>query len=520
MDDDRFRLLIENLPGLIWMSGADKSCIYFNRQWLVFTGRALEQELLDGWTSGIHPDDRNYCVDTYTSYYYTQEVFTIEFRLRRFDGEYRWMSCTAAPWYSLDGAFGGYTGSVTDITDRKNAEEEQRQLQQQLQQMQKMEAVGRLTGGVAHDFNNILGSVIGYTSLALARYVPDKNGKLAEYLHEVHQAGERARDLVAQMLAFSRGATGEHKPHQLAPFVKEAVKLLQATLPADIDIHTQIGRNIPAVVTDPVQLHQIIINLCINAQVAMANQGSINIRLRRVAGIDKECASCHEQAQGDFVELAVIDTGRGIDPGVMVRMFDPFYSTSEPGQSSGMGLSVVHGMVHDHGGHIEVESTPGKGSTFKLLFPVIDATSKRMLDGQIGKSAWAEDKANGYHILIVDDDKALAEFIKERLKSQGYQVSIKPNSSAVLKVFCDDPAAFDLVVLDQTIPGMTGMELAQALLGVCPKLPIILCAGYSDEVNEELVKALGIQGYLGKPFGSGALLAKVEALLQDDGPQS
>lgn len=516
VNDEQFQLLLANFPNLIWVSGTDKSCIHFNQQWLAYTGRTLEQELADGWTEGIHQDDYKHCIDTYRSCFDIHKIFVIEFRLRRFDGQYRWMLCTATPWFTAGGKFAGYTGLVTDITERKIAEEEKVQLQLQMQQMQKMEAVGRLTAGIAHDFNNILGSIIGYTGLLLTRFTPDKQGKPAEYLREVYEAGVRAKELVAQMLAFSQSSSGEYKPYQFAPLLKEAVKLLQSTLPASVEIHTHIDDDIPAVVSDPVQLHQIIINLCLNAKEAMASRGRIDIHLHWARGIDRVCASCHGQVQGDFVELAVIDTGHGIDSDVMTRMFDPFFSTNEPGQSSGMGLSVVHGITHDHGGHIEVESASGTGSTFRLLLPVAEITSEMTIDEQIAESSWVDGKSNDQRILIIDDDKSMAGFIKELLKNRGYQVTVKTNNSSVLNTFRDDPDAFDLLVLDQTMPGMSGVELALALLSIRPELPIILCTGFSDEVDEEHAMELGIQAYLGKPFSGGALLRKMEELLQED----
>ncbi len=644
-EDDQFRLLVDSLPELIWMSGTDKLCIYFNRQWLAFTGRSLKQELGYGWTEGVHPDDYAHCIEVYNSAFDARDAFTVEYRLRRFDGEYRWVLDSGRPWLSPEGEFAGYVGSAIDITERRQAEEalrdseerfrqlaeninqvfwfrdispqqiryispaferiwgvpvqnlyenphlwtnmihpddrglienvflscargecvdfeveyriiaadgeihwicdrgaviydedgkpvrlsgiaedisprkqagqELHKLQSQLQQAQKMEAIGHLTGGIAHDFNNILASILGYTGLALARFVPDKKSKLAEYLQEAYHAGERARDLIAQMLTFSRGAGNESRPYHLEPLVKEAVKLLQSTLPSSIELKVHLENDTPEVIIDPVQLHQLVINLCINARDAMGGRGHVDIALRRVLNVNLECSSCHSQVQGDFVELVVKDTGSGIEPRVMARMFDPFFSTKEPAKGSGMGLSIVHGIVHDHRGHIDVASTPGAGSTFRLLFPVMPMVSEPSFEGQPALSVPDNESAGDSHILVVDDDKSVAGFIGELLDSRGYRVTIMTSSIKALKCFKNNPEVFDLVVMDQTMPDMTGVELARELLRICPELPIILCTGHSEDVDETRAGALGIRGYLTKPLSVGILLGKVRELLQE-----
>lgn len=641
--DNQLRLLVDSLPELVWMSGADRECVYFNRQWLAFTGRSLKQELGNGWVEGLHPDDHAGCAGTFAAAFAAREPFTVECRLRRFDGEYRWILNTGRPWFSQDGEFAGYVGSATDITERREAEaalrdsearfrqlaenidqvfwftavdrqqmfyvspaferiwgvpvqalydnpqlwlerihpddreqaesgfhawsradcvdyeieyriagaggktrwihdrctpicdaagnrvrlsgiaedvtarkqaaDERERLQGQLQQAQKMEAIGHLTGGIAHDFNNILASILGYTGLALTRFVPDKDSKLARYLEEVYSAGERARDLIAQMLAFSRGTGNEPRPHRLEPLVGEAMKLLQSTLPASIELTTWTEGNAPPVMIDPVQLHQLVINLCINARDALGGRGHIDIRVQRRPAVDAECASCHAQIQGDFVELVVKDDGKGIEPDVRLRMFDPFFSIKEHARGSGMGLSIVHGIVHELGGHIGVESAPGQGSSFRLLFPALHVVPGDTVHESLPDNLFAGECGNGHGILVVDDEASVAGFLGELLESRGYCVQVVNDSDTALQRFRDDPGAFDLVVMDQTMPGMTGMELAGALLDMRPALPIILCTGYSEEVDEARARARGIRGYLTKPLSVRALLETVRELL-------
>jgi PAS domain S-box-containing protein len=646
--DSQFRLLVDSLPELVWISGRDRHCIYVNRQWLAFTGRTLAQELGNGWVEGIHPDDQQRCIDIFTEAFAAREAFSMECRLRRFDGEYRWILSTGRPWFSQDGEFAGYVGSATDDTERREAEaalrdseerfrqlaenidqvfwfsevdrqqmlyvspaferiwgvsvrslhdnprlwverihpedraqvervftawsrgdcadfeieyritggggkarwihdrctpiynargervrlsgiaedvsvrkqaaEERERLQHQLQQAQKMEAIGHLTGGIAHDFNNILGTIIGYTGLALTRFVPDRESKLARYLREVYSAGERARDLIAQMLAFSRGTGNESRPHRLEPLVEEAMKLLQSTLPSGIDLSIRLDGDTPPVMIDPVQLHQLVINLCINARDAVDSHGRIEIGVQRRSGVNLECASCHGQVQGEFVELAVSDSGKGIESDVGLRMFEPFFSTREPARRSGMGLSIVHGIVHELDGHIAVESIPGRGSTFRLLFPVLSPASDDGAGESVSDSLFAGERDNGHRILVVDDEASVAGFLGELLECRGYRVQVLNDSETVLQQLRDAPDACDLVVMDQTMPGITGVELARALLELRAELPIILCTGYSDEVDEARARALGIRGFLNKPLSARTLLEMIERLLAEDEP--
>ena len=518
MPDDRltetdFQRLIDTLPELVWVSNSDRECVYCNRQWLDFTGRSLAQALGHGWFDNLHADDRARFETDYAEAFAARREFALECRLRRADGDYRWILNSGRPWFAADGRFAGYVGSAVDISERRQAAEERERLQRQLQQAQKMEAIGHLTGGIAHDFNNILASIIGYTGLALTRFVPDRDSKLARYLQEVHTAGERARDLINQMLAFSRGAGNASSLHRLEPLVGEAMKLLQSTLPSSIELTAHLEGDSPPVMIDPVQFQQVVINLCINARDALDGRGHLDLRVQRRRGASVVCASCHARAQGDFVELVVKDNGRGMDADVMGRMFDPFFSAQEPAGGSGMGLSIVHGIVHEHGGHIEVESAPGQGSAFRLLFPAVHIAERPQMHEPWPDSAADAGSGGGQRILVVDDEASVAGFIGELLDSRGYSVQVLTDCNSVLRHFGQDPDAFDLVVMDQTMPGMTGIELADVLLGMRAGLPIILCTGYSDAVDEAVATAHGIRGFLAKPISVRVLLDKVRQLL-------
>ena len=384
--------------------------------------------------------------------------------------------------------------------------------QNELQQAQKMEAIGQLTGGIAHDFNNILTSIMGYTELALDLYTDDSNPELAVYLNEVSLAGERARDLIAQMLTFSRATVTNSKSISLEPVVNEVIKLLQSTFPSSIQIHTDIDSSVSNIRIASTQLHQMVMNLCINSRDASEGEGIIDIKIRQLIDITAECNSCHGHIKGDFVELSVGDTGSGIESTVLEKIFNPFYTTKDIGKGTGMGLSMVHGIVHEHGGHILVETVMGKGTTFRLLFP---AVSKEEHSTHVEELAFTESlpRTNGEHLLIVDDDESVATFISELLKRSGYQVTMMTSSKETLSLFKKNPQRYDLVITDQTMPDITGGELASKLLQVRPDIPIILCTGYSEKIDEKSALAIGIQRFLEKPIGPKVLLESVSRLL-------
>jgi PAS domain S-box-containing protein len=399
-----------------------------------------------------------------------------------------------------------------DITDRKRLEAEQARLQAQLQQAQKMEAIGQLTGGIAHDFNNILAAILGYTGLALDRYVPDKDSKLAAYLYEVRTAGERARDLIANMLAFSRGAKGESVALAAAPLVREVCKTLRSVIPSGIEIDMIIDEPVPAVLGDPVQLHQVLMNLAINARDAIGEHGRIEIRLRYAGKLEDYCSSCHHRLQGDYVELAVSDDGGGIAPENLPRVFDPFFTTKEVGKGTGMGLSMVHGIMHEHGGHICLQSRPGRGATFSLLFPV--ASQAQGSSGRVAARGAMETAPLRARVMIVDDEVAVGNMLAEVLRNCGHQAGNYSDSLAALADFTANPNAWDVVVTDQTMPGLSGAEMAQRMLSLRPDIPIILCTGYSDSIDETGAGKLGICRFFAKPVDTSALCREIVRLME------
>jgi signal transduction histidine kinase/CheY-like chemotaxis protein len=380
-----------------------------------------------------------------------------------------------------------------EITERKTAEEQRKKLEIQLQQAQKMEAIGRLAGGIAHDFNNILGAILGNAEMARGESIAGSN--IADDLDEVIKASHRARDLIKQILAFSRQDESERLPLQPADIVQDAMKMLRPSIPSTIEIHREIARSTRLILADATQIHQILINLCTNALHALEDTGGrIDISLQDVELEESDLGREAGVRAGSFVRLSVGDSGPGIPPDVREKIFDPYFTTKEVGKGTGMGLSIVHGIVKSYGGFIILVTELGKGASFHVFFPALE-------EGSIAEEENAEIIATGSErILLVDDEQMLAEMVKKMLERLGYEVTARMSSQEALEVFAESPDQFDVVVTDQTMPGMTGLDLAGQLLRIRPDIPIILCTGYSTIISEEAAKAAGVREFALKPL--------------------
>ncbi len=384
-------------------------------------------------------------------------------------------------------------GIIREITERKRAEAERENLQAQLQQAQKMEAIGTLAGGIAHDFNNILGAILGYAEMA---YDDSPPGSLvASDIKHILKAGHRARELVKQILAFSRQAETEQIPMQPAIIIREAGKMLRSSLPTTIAIQQNIDPTAGLILADPTQIHQIVMNLCTNAYHAMEEKGgTLSISLKKIILTRDDLINEPHVQPGDFVQLSFADTGSGIAAEIRERIFEPYFTTKAIGKGTGMGLAIVHGIVKSYGGWISCCSKPGEGTVFHVYLPGI---AERDLPE--GKTVDPIGHGNE-HILLIDDEEMLAEMGKIMLERLGYRVTVRTNSIEALTTFQNQPGQFDLVITDQTMPGMTGSDLARRMLQKRPDLPIILCTGYSSLISEERAKALGIRGFALKPL--------------------
>ena len=368
---------------------------------------------------------------------------------------------------------------------------EQRQLEEHLRQAQKMEALGTLTGGVAHDFNNILAAILGFTEMSLDD-VPPKS-LLEKNLRNILKSSLRARDLIKQMLTFSRRSEYELKAMPITPLVKETARLLRASIPTTVRINVDTFAMSDVVEANATGIQQILMNLATNAAHAMRDTGGkLTITLS-----DAEIGSEPDRAgllPGPYLKLTVSDTGVGMDETVRKRIFEPFFTTKVPGEGTGMGLSVVYGIVKNLKGEIEVESVPGKGSTFHVLIPKVAAGEETVILS--GKEALGGTEC----ILFIDDEDVLVELGGAMLEKLGYRVIALTDSTQALKIFSDDPSAFHLIITDQTMPGLTGVRLAKEVLKIRPEIPIVLCTGYSESINLDTVKAAGIRDLLMKPL--------------------
>lgn len=389
------------------------------------------------------------------------------------------------------------------------AQQKSERLQLHLQQAQKMSAIGQFTGGIVHDFNSILSCVVGYTDLALENIASDKESELSGYLNHIHHAGKQAIELVKQLLAFSRGAPGKAQSIKLPLLVNGALKLLRPLLPSTIQLEVYLDDDAPAILIDEIHMHQIIMNLCINARDAMNGQGAMVITLQHGNTVKAECSACHDILNGDFVELVVVDDGAGMDAALIENIFEPFFSTKEVTKGTGMGLSVVNDIVHQHLGHIVVNTAPGRGTTFRLLFPPAPAAEVEMersiFDGEENVSLTT---IVGSHILLVDSDASVVFLLKELLEAAGYRVTISNDGVKALETIMLHPDMFDLLITDQTTSGMTGMALANAVLDNKINLPVILCSG-SDLTNA----VPGVAKVLVKPLQSEQLVQVIRELL-------
>lgn len=383
---------------------------------------------------------------------------------------------------------------LRDVTERKRAEREKSKLETRLRQSQKMEAIGTLAGGIAHDFNNILWVILGNAEMGLRKLSEDS--LVRDKLQEILTASKRAKELVEQILTFSRQEEQECKPVQIHFIVKEALRLLQASLPSTIEIRQDI-RDCGAVLADPSQIHQVIMNLGTNAYQAMGELGGLLEVSMEVVDLDAKSIKSYPELQiGRFVEMTIRDTGCGMDPTTAERIFDPYFTTKGVGEGTGMGLATVHGIVTGLGGAIKVNSEPGKGSTFRVFLPRHDDSISE--ESELERET-SELRGNE-HILVVDDEEQVVTMLGDMLEELGYEVTTETSSVEVLKQFQAHSDRFDLVITDQTMPKVTGLELAEEMVRIRPDIPIILATGFSKIVTEDKIKHSGIRECLKKPI--------------------
>jgi PAS domain S-box-containing protein len=400
--------------------------------------------------------------------------------------------------------------SCEDITERKRTEEALLLSEMQLRHTQKMEAIGTLAGGIAHDFNNILGAILGYSELAMAYATQDE--RLKSYLNEVVAAGNRARDLVKQILAFSRRSEKDKEAIDLRLVIRDVLKMVRASFPSSIEIRTSLDLDSTVIYGDRTQMQQVIMNLCANAEYAMREEGGLLEIVLGHEGIPEEGMSGMGLCKaGSYLQLVIRDSGKGIPLEMVERIFEPFFTTKPAGEGTGLGLAVVHGIVHNHGGGIAVSSRPGEGTTFTVLLPRLDVIAPEKSEEVV---AWPTGSGR---VLFVDDEEMLTRWGTQFLSHLGYDVVASVNPYEALDLFRAHPSDFDVVVTDQTMPTMSGEALSRALLGIRADIPILLCTGFSHTMTQEKAKQLGIRAFLMKPVNGLSLALALRDIL-GEGP--
>jgi PAS domain S-box-containing protein len=456
----------------------------------------------------IHPDDRPRVEAALRDHLEGRAPrYECEYRLHQPDGEWRWLLVRGRCLRDVTGKPYRMVGSTSDITTEKRAQSEKEHLEAQLRQSQKMEAIGTLAGGIAHDFNNILGAILGYGELAQQHAVD--GSAMRRYLDNVMHAAGRAKRLVDRILGFSRSGVGERVPVNVQAVIEETLELLAASLPAGIRLEKTLKGGDAAVVGDATYLHQVAMNLCTNALHAMQRGGVLRVLLERIELSEQRALSRGTLSPGAYLRLVVSDTGTGIAPAVLERMFDPFFTTKGVGEGTGLGLSLVHGIVSELGGGIHVVTGAGEGTKFEIWLPVANEAA-RSLDEAVRELP----RGHGETVMIVDDEEALVALAKEMLTQLGYETVGFESSTAALQAIRAEPRRFDLVLTDEAMPDLVGTELAQEIRQIRPELPIILMSGHGGAQLAQTAAAVGAQEVLRKPLQARDLAESLARVLR------
>lgn len=491
---------VEHAVECIFISDRKNRINYVNRAFEVITGYSNQEAI--GQTPGLLKSGKH------KQEFYSQLKTTIYSGIpwqgniinRKKNGSYYEVEATIAPVVDSDGSISHFVSVHRDVT--KERESERRNIQSQ-----RLESIGTLAGGIAHDFNNILTPIIGYTDFCL--YSLPTGSKLKDDLGQVMLAATRAKELVNQILSFSRSSKQERLPMLIGPIIKEALKLLRSSLPTTIEIKQQIPEMQDAILADPTEIHQVVMNLCTNASHAMPEGGILTLELETLEIDVKFSKYLSKIEPGRYLKLSVGDNGCGIAPEIKDKIFEPYFTTKEKGRGTGLGLATTYSIINSYGGTITVYSEVGKGTVFNLYFPVVDS--------EIKKEVKIETliKKGHENILFVDDDSSIAELGKRTLEFYGYKVTCCISPLEALELVKKDASAFDLMVTDMTMPGLTGEQLINSVFEIRPDMPIILCTGYSELMNDVKAANLGIKKFIRKPIPPKKLALEIREILDE-----
>ncbi|HMJ23940.1 MAG TPA: ATP-binding protein, partial [Terriglobales bacterium] len=501
--EERFRTVADTAPVMIWVSGPDKGRTFFNASWLAFTGRTMQQELGDGWSQKVHPDDLARCLDIYSSSFDARHSFQMEYRLRRADGEYRWLLDNGVPRFEPDGGFAGYIGSCIDITDLQRTHEEHLA-------KQKLETIGMLAGGIAHDFNNILGGVLANSELALAELVGGANP--TDELERIRHAAVRGSEIVRQLMIYAGEEREVVELVNVSGMVEDMLELLKVSISKLVTIETDLDEHLPAIKASPSQIRQVVMNLITNASEAIGDrEGIIRVTTWRVTvSGDSLLATSERMATGDYVRLEVSDTGRGMTPELQARIFDPLFTT-KAGGSHGLGLAVIQRIVQHLQGTILVSSAPGKGTTFQVLLPC-GQNMVKATDNAIARSEDETLTALTATILVVEDEDTIRQAVSIMLRKEGLSVLEATDGSAALELIRDQKQHINVLLLDIGLPGASGREVYQEAARLRTGLPVIVTTAKTEEMAAALL-GTRVEHFLRKPFRLGDLIDMVRRIL-------
>lgn len=494
---EHLKVLVENLPLVVGRMHPDGTVTFLRDKIQKLTGYSPQEFAPGGrpWQEVILPEDQEPARKAFLQALGTDRTYVRQYRIHTKDGRVLWLQESGKITCDPQGRELYTDIMLQDITEHKQLEELRSQVEAQLRHAQRMDAIGTLAGGIAHDFNNILGVMLGYTEMALMSLKGKEHEDLRRRLKQVLKAGKRGKDLVSQILSFSRPTSQERRLVHLSGIVKEALNLMRATLPSTIEVRMNLEEDQDIILADSTQIHQVIINLCANAAHAMREKGGLLEITTKAVDLDAKAATqIHGLDPGPYLRLTVRDTGCGMDRETMEKIFDPFFTTKKMEEGTGMGLAVVHGIVKAHRGTITVHSKVGKGSEFSIYFPRAEGAAEPRAK-EVPLSGNDQER-----LLFVDDEEWLVEMWREILESLGYRLTVTTSPVEALEIFRRRPEDFDLAVLDQTMPQMTGLELSRELLRLRADLPIILVTGFSEQVTPEIAKEAGIREFIMKPL--------------------
>jgi PAS domain S-box-containing protein len=480
----RFRKMADAAPVLIWVSGPDKLCTFFNKPWLEFRGRTMQQELGNGWAEGVHREDLDRCYSTYSTSFDQRRNFQMEYRLLRADGEYRWVLDTGVSMFTEGGVFEGYIGSCVDISDLKRAQEENLH-------RQKLETIGVLAAGIAHDFNNLLGGILAQVHL-VEDEVPAQS-TAAEELLKIKGLSVRASEIVRELMVYAGRETGTLEPVDVSALVEEMIELLRITISKRVVLNTRLAKNLPQCLAQPSQVRQVIMNLVANASEAIGDaDGVITV------------TTALESSSPDSVRIEVSDTGCGMTREQQAKIFDPFYTTKFAGR--GLGLAVVQGVVRTHGGTISLDSTMGRGATFRIVLPCVNLPAPRPVRKEPARPQ-AEHSNPLRTVLLVEDEETLRQAVAKILVQRGFSVIEAGDGFSAINLLRDVSRAIDVVLLDLTIPGGGSGEVVEEVRRSRPAARVVITSAYSQQAGARFSGIPQIAGYLRKPFLANDLAA-------------